>query len=115
MLHLVSNHNTYNKISFSFLKVFVIATQLITMINIQDLSLTGDVFSEDMHDNVSDLMIDSVISQSHRVEERYLEPWMDGDDDPMCPELDNIFDGKWNRLIFSITIFFFLTSIIMVG
>lgn len=47
-------------------------------------------------------MLDSSISQSRRVEmERELEPWIPDEDDPRCPELENIFDGHWNRLLYS--------------
>ncbi|KAF4398190.1 hypothetical protein G4B88_019911 [Cannabis sativa] len=47
-------------------------------------------------------MIDSVISQSRQVElERELEPWIPDEDDPQCPELENIFDGHWNRVPFA--------------
>ncbi|KAL3528598.1 hypothetical protein ACH5RR_007920 [Cinchona calisaya] len=45
-----------------------------------------------------ELLIDSSISQSRRVEmERELERWVPADDDPVCPELENIFDGHWDR------------------
>jgi hypothetical protein len=45
-------------------------------------------------------MLDSSISQSRYVEmERELEPWVPGEDDPRFPELDNIFDDPWNRLL----------------
>ncbi|RZR88511.1 hypothetical protein BHM03_00016116 [Ensete ventricosum] len=44
-------------------------------------------------------MIDSVISHSHHVEmERQLAPWMPDEDDPDCPELDNIFDGTLDSI-----------------
>lgn len=47
-------------------------------------------------------MIDSSISQSRRGEmERELEPWIPDEDDPRCPDLENIFDGHWNRLLYS--------------
>lgn len=46
-------------------------------------------------------MIDSFISQSRRVEvERELEPWVPDEDDPQCPESENIFDNHWNRLLY---------------
>jgi hypothetical protein len=44
-------------------------------------------------------MVDSLISQSHHAElGRELKPWIPDEDDPQCPELENIFDGHWNRL-----------------
>uniref|UniRef100_A0A2P2MIZ7 Ataxin-2 isogeny n=1 Tax=Rhizophora mucronata TaxID=61149 RepID=A0A2P2MIZ7_RHIMU len=43
-------------------------------------------------------MLDSSISQSHQVEmEKELERWVPDEDGPQCPELENIFDGSWNR------------------
>lgn len=45
-------------------------------------------------------MTDSCISQSRHVEvERELERWIPDKDDPQCPELENIFDGTWNRYL----------------
>ncbi|XP_068659380.1 polyadenylate-binding protein-interacting protein 3-like [Aristolochia californica] len=61
------------------------------------------LFSEDglvngyAHDKRQDIMIDSFISQPSYVEERELERWTPDQDDPQCPELENIFDGQWNR------------------
>lgn len=47
-----------------------------------------------------EIMIDSFISQSRHVDvERELEPWIPDEDDPHLPELENIFDGPWNRLL----------------
>lgn len=46
----------------------------------------------------SELLTDSCISQSQYVNVgRELEPWVPGDDDPECPELENVFDGEWDR------------------
>ena len=45
-------------------------------------------------------MLDSSISQSrHGEAERQLERWVPDEDNPQCPELENIFDGNWNRLL----------------
>ncbi|KAK8465030.1 hypothetical protein PHAVU_010G133101 [Phaseolus vulgaris] len=50
---------------------------------------------DDMH---HEIMVDSVISQSRHVETgRELQRWVPDEDDPECPELENIFDGPWNR------------------
>ncbi|XP_072970705.1 polyadenylate-binding protein-interacting protein 3-like [Typha angustifolia] len=48
-------------------------------------------------DKRKDFMIDSAISHSHHVEERELERWTPDEDDPECPELEDIFDGTRNR------------------
>lgn len=65
------------------------------------MSVTRDELSHEVqHEKQQDLMLDSSISQSRYVEmERELEPWIPDEDDPQCPELDNIFDGTWNRLL----------------
>lgn len=53
---------------------------------------------EFQHDKKQELMVDSCISQSRHVElGRELEPWIPDENDLGCFELDNIFDGTWNR------------------
>ena len=60
------------------------------------------MLSEVQHEKHQELMIDSSISQSRSGEmERELERWIPDEDDPQCPELENIFDGHWNRLLYS--------------
>lgn len=62
--------------------------------------MTSDGFNEVQHEKQQELMIDSYISQSRQVDVgRVLEPWVPDEDDPRCPELENIFDGHWNRLL----------------
>lgn len=49
-----------------------------------------------------EIMVDSVISQSCHVETgRELQRWVPDEDDPQCPELENIFDGPWNRWFYT--------------
>lgn len=59
-----------------------------------------DGFTNELqHEKQQDLMTDSCISQSRHVEAgRELERWVPDEDDLGCPELENIFDGPWNRL-----------------
>lgn len=66
----------------------------------QGVAVTKDGLpSEPQHGRNQEIMVDSLISQSHHAElGRELEPWVPDEDDPQCPELDNIFDGHWNRL-----------------
>ncbi|KZV33681.1 ataxin-2 [Dorcoceras hygrometricum] len=61
--------------------------------------VTSDVSKHEFqHDKKQELMVDSRISQSCHIEMgRELEPWIPDESDPGCPELDNIFDGPWNR------------------
>lgn len=65
------------------------------------MSVTRDELSHEVqHEKQQELMLDSSISQSRYVEmERELEPWVPDEDAPKFPELDNIFDGPWNRLL----------------
>ncbi|KAK4267247.1 hypothetical protein QN277_024052 [Acacia crassicarpa] len=54
--------------------------------------------NEAHHELYQDIIVDSVISQSRHVDlERELQPWVPAEDDPQCPELENIFDETWNR------------------
>lgn len=62
---------------------------------------TLDVFrAELLREKQQELLTDSCISQSRHGEvERQLQRWVPDDDALECPELDNIFDGHWNRLL----------------
>ncbi|KAJ6834858.1 polyadenylate-binding protein-interacting protein 4 isoform X3 [Iris pallida] len=65
----------------------------------KDVPLNTEEFSNGhANERRKDLMIDSAISHSHHLAvERELERWTPDVDDPGCPELENIFDGTWNR------------------
>ncbi|KAB2613049.1 polyadenylate-binding protein-interacting protein 3-like [Pyrus ussuriensis x Pyrus communis] len=65
----------------------------------KDVSITREgLLNEVQHGKHQELIIDSFISQSRRGElERELKPWVPDEDDPQRPELENIFDGQWNR------------------
>lgn len=67
----------------------------------QDVAIARDGLpNESHHDMHQEIMVDSLISQSRHVEPgRELKPWVPDEDDPQCPELENIFDGHWNRLL----------------
>ncbi|GER52356.1 Myb family transcription factor family protein [Striga asiatica] len=57
-------------------------------------SLTNELQNE----RQKELMTDSCISQSQHVKVgEDLEPWVPDENDPGCPELENIFDNPWNR------------------
>lgn len=68
----------------------------------QDVAITRDgLANEYHHDMHQEIMVDSLISQSRHVDlGRELKPWVPDEEDPQCPELENIFDGHWNRLLF---------------
>lgn len=65
------------------------------------MSVTSDEsLHEVQHEKQHEIMLDSSISQSRHVEVgRELEPWVPDEDAPQCPELENTFDGPWNRLL----------------
>lgn len=59
--------------------------------------------SEFQREKQQEMVVDSVISQSRHAEvERELERWVPDEDIPQCPELENIFDGHWNRYCYYI-------------
>lgn len=66
---------------------------------LQDVAVsTGDLASESHYDVHQEIMVDSVISQPRHVDlGRELHRWVPDENVPQCPELDNIFDGSWNR------------------
>ncbi|MFQ6647353.1 hypothetical protein Gotur_021943 [Gossypium turneri] len=80
-------------------KILIIPDKELVQIIAKDVAVTRDGFaSEPQNEKHQEILIDSAISQSRHVEvERELEPWVPGEDDLQCPELENIFDGPWNR------------------
>jgi len=68
----------------------------------QDVSVFRDgQTSAPQYDMHHEIMVDSVISQPRHVETgRELQRWVPDEDDPECPELENIFDGPWNRCFY---------------
>ncbi|KAK1288848.1 hypothetical protein QJS10_CPB19g01845 [Acorus calamus] len=80
-------------------KTLIIPAKELVQVIAKDVSFAGSRLTND-HGNQKqrDLMTDSVISHNHYVEtERELERWTPDEDDPRCPELENIFDSSWNR------------------
>ncbi|XP_059442130.1 uncharacterized protein LOC132174498 [Corylus avellana] len=82
-------------------KTFIIPGKELVQVVAKGVSVTRDELSHEVqHEKQQELMLDSSISQSRYVEmERELEPWVPGEDDPQFPELDNIFDDPWHRLL----------------
>ncbi|XP_062083497.1 polyadenylate-binding protein-interacting protein 3-like [Humulus lupulus] len=84
-------------------KTLIIPSKELVQVIAKDVSVTSEGHSNSFNNEAQcekqqKLMIDSVISQSRHVElERELEPWVPDEDDPQCPELENIFYGHWNR------------------
>lgn len=79
-------------------KTLVIPAKDLVQVIAKDVTVTKDGLSNEVHNENQELLIDCIISQSHQHDaERELKPWIPDDDDPQFPELDNIFDGPWNR------------------
>lgn len=80
-------------------KTMIIPAKELVQVIAKDVAVTGNELINDVqHEKRRDIMIDSYISQSKFVEvERELGRWAPDEDDPQCPELENIFDGTWNR------------------
>ncbi|KAJ0988463.1 hypothetical protein J5N97_006819 [Dioscorea zingiberensis] len=80
-------------------QTMIIPGREVVQVLAKDVSLSIDEFMNGhAHDKRQDLMTDSAISQPHHVETgRELKPWTPDNNDPECPELEDIFDGTWNR------------------
>ncbi|XP_059645106.1 polyadenylate-binding protein-interacting protein 4-like isoform X2 [Cornus florida] len=80
-------------------KTLIIPAKELVQIIAKGVSVTRDAMTNELQRaKQQDILLDSSISQSRQVEaERELERWIPDEDDPQCPELDNIFDGPWNR------------------
>ncbi|XP_019448241.1 PREDICTED: polyadenylate-binding protein-interacting protein 3-like isoform X1 [Lupinus angustifolius] len=80
-------------------RILIIPAKELVQVIAKGVAVTRDHLpSESHHDMHQELMVDSLISQSRHVDlGRELKPWVPDDDDPQCPELENIFDGLWNR------------------
>lgn len=78
-------------------KTFIIPGKDVVQVIAKDVPVTMDGMTHELHHKKQqEIMIDSFISQSRHVEaERELAPWVPDEDDPQCPELENIFDGPW--------------------
>ncbi|CAN1286730.1 Polyadenylate-binding protein-interacting protein 4 [Linum perenne] len=80
-------------------KTLIIPGKDVAQVIAKDIPITVDGLSNELqNERHHDILIDSIISRSHNVDpERELEPWVPDGDDLQCPELENIFDGSWNR------------------
>ncbi|CAN4100074.1 unnamed protein product [Withania somnifera] len=80
-------------------KTLIIPGKEFVQVTAKGVPTTLDGFrTEFMLEQQKELLTDSCISQSRHSEvERQLGRWVPDDDAPECPELDNIFDGHWNR------------------
>ncbi|OVA08378.1 LsmAD domain [Macleaya cordata] len=81
-------------------KTLIIPAKELVQVIAKDVSVSGDGLKNGaQRERRQDIMIDSYISKSHFGDaERELARWTPDEDDLQCPELENIFDGTWNRL-----------------
>lgn len=91
--------NTFDGVSKPPSKTLIIPAKEFVQVIAKGVPITRDgLASELQREKQQELLIDSYISQSRRVEmERELEPWVPDDSDPGCPELENVFDVQWDR------------------
>lgn len=78
-------------------KTLIIPAHELVQVVAKDVAVTRGGLSDEIQSKKQrDIMLDSNISQSRHVEAgRELEPWMPDEDDPRCPELENVFDSPW--------------------
>ncbi|PIN24692.1 Protein interacting with poly(A)-binding protein [Handroanthus impetiginosus] len=89
---------SYSPTKFSLRTLIIPATDLVQVIA-KGVPVTRNGFTNELqHEKQQELMTDSSISQSRHVEVgRELERWVPDEDDLGCPDLENTFDGHWNR------------------
>ncbi|KAL0341852.1 UNVERIFIED_CONTAM: PHD finger protein ALFIN-LIKE 5 [Sesamum calycinum] len=80
-------------------RTLIIPAEDLVQVIAKGVPVTRDGYTNELQNETQqELMTDSCISQSRYVEVgRELEHWVPDENDPGCPELDNIFDGPWNR------------------
>ncbi|KNA24819.1 hypothetical protein SOVF_012280 [Spinacia oleracea] len=78
-------------------KTLIIPAHELVQIVAKEVPVTRDGLSNELQgESRQDIMLDSYISHSRHVEGgRELEPWLPDKDDPVCPELENVFDSSW--------------------
>lgn len=103
MVHLIKDgsqgQNIWNFPSKSSARTFIIQAKDLVQVIAKGVPVTRDGLANELQlEKQPELMTDSCISQSRYVEVgRELERWVPDDNDPKCPELENIFDCTWNR------------------
>ncbi|QHN94863.1 polyadenylate-binding protein-interacting protein 3 isoform X2 [Arachis ipaensis] len=80
-------------------KILIIPAKELVQVIAKGVAVTRDGLPSELHHDMhQEIMVDSLISHSRHVElGRELKPWVPDEDVPQCPELENTFDGPWNR------------------
>ncbi|KAI4386939.1 hypothetical protein MLD38_004812 [Melastoma candidum] len=88
-----------DSLSKSFSKTLIVPAKELVQIVAKDVSVTRDEISNEYQsEKQEELLIDSYISRARPGDmERELKPWVPEDNDPHCPELENVFDDHWKR------------------
>ncbi|XP_042510204.1 polyadenylate-binding protein-interacting protein 4-like isoform X2 [Macadamia integrifolia] len=80
-------------------KTLIVPAKELVQIIAKGVPLTGNGLANGLQcEKQKDIMTDSLISHSHSVDVgRELERWTPDEDDLQLPDLENIFDNRWNR------------------
>ncbi|KAG6669116.1 hypothetical protein I3843_01G212800 [Carya illinoinensis] len=80
-------------------KTLIIQAKELVQVSAKGVSVTREELSHEVQgEKQQEIMLDFSISQSRYLEsDRELEPWVPDKDCPRHSELENIFDGHWNR------------------
>ncbi|CAA2979170.1 Hypothetical predicted protein [Olea europaea subsp. europaea] len=80
-------------------RTLIISAKELVQVIAKGVPVTRDGLTTELqYDEQQELMTDSCISKSRYIDlGRELEPWVPDADDPGCPELENTFDGPWNK------------------
>ncbi|KAL2493297.1 Polyadenylate-binding protein-interacting protein 4 [Abeliophyllum distichum] len=104
MAHLIKDgsrgqNNIFDSVNKTPSRTLIISAKELVQVIAKGVPVTRDGLTTELqHDEQQELMTDSCISQSRHVElGRELEPWVPDSDDPGCPDLENTFNGPWNR------------------
>uniref|UniRef100_A0A2P2MIY4 Uncharacterized protein MANES_04G142700 n=1 Tax=Rhizophora mucronata TaxID=61149 RepID=A0A2P2MIY4_RHIMU len=101
-------------------KTLIIPGKDVVQVIAKDVIVTMDgICRELQRERQQELLLGSFISQSRQIEaERELEPWVPDEDDPQCPELENIFDGPRNRMrqsvLNQVQVLLFILQVLMI-
>ncbi|XP_057797139.1 polyadenylate-binding protein-interacting protein 3-like [Salvia miltiorrhiza] len=104
MAHLIKDGSQGQKdvsdsISKPSSKTLIIPANDLIQVIAKGVPVTRDGLSNELqYERQQELLTDSCISQSRHVDVgRELERWIPDENDPSCPDLENIFDSPWKR------------------
>ena len=94
--------NISDSVSKSPSRTLIVPARELVQITANGVSVIRDGLTDEIQrQKQQEIMTDSCISQSYHADaQRDLERWVPDEDNPECPELENIFDDPWNRFEF---------------